>query len=115
MLKREHLPFFLLLAAFLLVAPVRAEDGVSLTDFPSKLAEQFGTSLFAGQLLASAIIVCLFIFPTLLLTRNQSAPLIVGFLAMSLCIGLGYLPVYVLAILTLIVAVMFGDKIVKRF
>lgn len=107
--------FFLLLAfAFLLVAPVRAEGDVSLTDFPTKLAEQLGIDVFAGKILASVIILLLFLLPCFLLTRSQPAHLIVGMAGLGFCIAMGWLPIYIFAIIGLLIAFGFTKMIGKH-
>ena len=109
MKKLLILSFFLLSLA--LVLPVYAEGEISLTDLPTKLAEQLDISLFAGQILASGIMLMLFLLPTLVMTKNQLAPLFAGLVALGITIALGWLPVYLFAILTLLIALMFANKI----
>jgi len=57
----------------------------------------------------------LFMFPTLILTRGKTnqmyAILFVGFLVMSVCIALTWLPYWILLIVGLLVASLWSGKI----
>jgi hypothetical protein len=96
---------------------VPPEEGVpgqvNLLDLPSKLAYALSIPLFAGQLLASTIVICTFIFPVLLLTRGKSiiALLIVGLATMGFLFALGWLPYWFILILVLIVAGLWSAKV----
>ena len=85
---------------------------VDLSTFPTDLANQLGISTFAGQLIASGIVIALFVFPTLFLSKKFSltdaVPLIMTFIAMSVCVALAWLPIWVFAITTLMVAFLYA-------
>jgi len=94
------------------------EDVVNLPDFPQKLCDALGmpTNLFAGQLLASSIVLSLFLLPTVFacskFNKDVVIPsLFVGIMALSFCIALDWLEVWLLLIVTLIVALAYMDKI----
>lgn len=89
-----------------------AEEGqVSIADFPQQLANAFDTSLFVGQLIATAMLLCFLEFPTLLLSKGQPAlALIVGLLALFICVGIGWLPIWTILVTCLFVGLLFGDK-----
>lgn len=93
--------------------------GVELSEFPASLASQFGISLFAGQILASSIVVAFFLFPTIFLQKQYNfssfATLIVGMMTMSLCVALTWLPVWVFAITAMLIAIMYAGQILKIF
>lgn len=91
--------------------------GIELSEFPTALAEQFGISTFAGNILASAIVIALFMFPIVFLQKKYNfssfATLIMGMVTMSLCVALGWFPVWIFAVITLIVAFMYSGKILS--
>jgi len=93
--------------------------GVELSEFPAALAEQFGVSLFAGQILASSIVIALFMFPTIFLQKKYNlssfATLIMGMMTMSLCVALSWLPVWVFAITAMLIAIMYAGQVLKIF
>jgi len=101
----------LLLVSLILVPNVYATDDVDLDEFDDYLAEKLNIALFPAQLLASAIILAVCLFPTLLLTRNILAHLMMGLIAMGICIALGFLPYWLLLIICMITALMFSGKI----
>lgn len=114
----------LVLACLLLfVSPVFAasSDTVNLANFPQQLATALGVSLFVGQLLASTIILCLVLFPTMMIAgyfgRSGSvfpAILIVGLSMMGVCVALTWLPVWLFAIVALLTGLLFADKITHK-
>ena len=93
--------------------------GVELSEFPAALANQFGISLFAGQILASSIVIAFFMFPTIFLQKKYNfssfASLIMGMMTMSLCVALTWLPVWVFAITAMLIAIMYAGQILKVF
>lgn len=98
-----------------------SSDVVNLAMFPNQLALNLGVSLFVGQLLASTILLCLFLFPTMMIAgyfgRSGSvfpAILIVGLSIMGVCVALTWLPVWVFAIVALLIGLLFADKITKK-
>lgn len=94
-------------------------SGVALSEFPAALASQFGISLFAGQILASSIVIAFFLFPTIFLQKQYNfssfATLIMGMLTMSLCVALTWLPVWVFAITAMLIAIMYAGQVLKIF
>ena len=85
---------------------------VDLTQFPSDLATQLGVSTFAGQLIASGIMIALFVFPTIFLSKTfrltDAISIVMAFISMSVCVALGWLPVWVFAITSLLIAFLFA-------
>lgn len=103
------LPTFL---SFFLVIPLAyAVDEVSLTDWPTYLATQLGISLFASQIMASVIVLALVLLPCMLLTKNIYAHIIFGICALGLTIALGWLPVYLFALISVALAIMLASKL----
>lgn len=97
------------------------EGAVSLSNLPAQLAIALGfdstsaTGLFAGQVCATLIFTCLFLFPTLFLSskfkRDALIPsVVVGFMGLVfgvVAFGLSY---WFLLILGLFVALMFAGS-----
>lgn len=90
------------------------EDSVDLTDFPDKLSEALGIPLFPSQLLSSAILMAIFMFPALALTRGKDTQflilLIFGNILMGVCIALTWLPYWFILILILLIAGIWSAK-----
>jgi len=111
----------LVLFVFTVAIPVvyaSDEDVVNLPDFPQKLCDALGmpTNLFAGQLLASSIVLALFLLPTVFacsqFNKDVVIPsLFVGVMSLSFCIALEWLPVWIFVLVAFLIALMFSDKI----
>jgi len=89
-------------------------------DLPKQLTERLGLpdsgDYFAGKILASCILLALFLLPTLFACSKFGkdaliASLVVGFSVLGFCIALGWLPYWILLIICLIVAFMFSGQI----
>jgi len=107
--------FFGILLVFMLIPCVYAEDdeAVNLSEFPLKLSEMMTIPLFAAELLASSIIVALFVLPTVFacskFKKDVTIPtLVVGIGALGFCIAMGWLPYWFLLVLCLLVALIFA-------
>lgn len=116
MMKPHYALLFLLLLAFLILIPnaYADDDTVELDELDDYLAAKLGISLFPAQLLTTAIMLGLFVFPTLLLARGHNEQMIAA-LGMTLvvfgfCIALSWLPYWFLIIVVMIVALMFSGK-----
>lgn len=109
---KASVPLFLVFIVLSLIGPVYAPDVVDISEFPQRLADAMGLQLIAGQLLASALVLCLFLLPTMLLTnkyRSQSiAVLIVGISVMGFLVATTWLPYWFLLVIVLIVALMYA-------
>jgi len=81
---------------------------VDISQTPQQLALALNISLFAGQVISSAIFICLFFFPALFLAKKfrlgDSTSIIVGVLSAGVCIAIGWLPVWVFAVICLLLA-----------
>lgn len=108
--------FFLIIQSLILTVHADTED-VDISQFPSKLAEALNIPLFAGQLMASGLIMAFFLLPTLVLTRGKNviAVIFMGFMAMSICIALTWLPYWILIVISLLIAWLYSGKISERF
>lgn len=111
------LPLFLYLIS--LIPLVYAEGEVNILNIPEYFADKLGIPLFAGQLLTSTIFLFTFLLPIALISRKKNvspfAELIVGFGIMSFCVALGWMPVWIFVIISLMVALFFSDAITSRF
>ena len=87
------------------------EDVVDFSQIPAKIAEALNIPLFPAQLITSCILMSIFLFPTLLLTRNAMAHLSVIVMTMGVCIALTWLPTWFLFIFCLLTALLFGSKV----
>lgn len=112
--------FFAIFLGLMLIPCVYADndEAVSLTDLPAKLSEFLTIPLFPAKLLTSSIILALFVIPTTFacskFNKDVVIPdLLVGFLALSFCISMGWLPVWIFVIIVLIVAVFFARKLTE--
>lgn len=117
----------LVLACLLLfVSPVFAasSDVVNLQNFPQQLATALGVPLFVSGILASVILLCFILFPAIMLAgyfggRSSGGAvlyiiLVIGLPISGACVGLGWLPVWLFAILALVVGLLFASKITEK-
>jgi hypothetical protein len=87
------------------------DNTVNLLDIPQHLANALGIPLYAGKLLASLCVTFIFMLPVMIFSRNLFALLFTGLLALGLCIGIGWLEVWYLLIIILIVASLWSGKV----
>jgi len=92
------------------------EDAVNLSEFPLKLSELMTIPLFAAKLLASSIILALFLLPTVFacsqFNKDVVIPaLLVGFGALSFLVAMQWLPIWLFVLLCFLMALLFSDKI----
>lgn len=110
---------FLFLSSLKLV--YAADDAtIDLASFDDMLAEKLGIDLFAARTLASTILLCLFLFPTMMIcgyfggfAAVAYSSIVVGVPVLGICIALGWLPVWVLVVIVIMIALLIGSKIVK--
>lgn len=111
-----HPLFFFLLGLSIYITPVHAEGAIDLSAFPQYLATQLGLSLFAGQLMASAIFISLFLFPCgLLLRKSQNVLFAVLLLLFGCTVAFGWLPFWFLIMAVMGVALAATFKVLERF
>lgn len=70
-----------------------------------------GMPLFAGQILASAIVCLAILIPVAIWGKGFLPSLIMGLLGLGFCTAIGWLPFWFLLILSMILALMFSGKI----
>jgi len=100
-----------LVYSVLLIYPAYASEEVDLADFPKQLSKKLNIPLFAAQLLTSGLFLALFLFPTLLLTKNVLAHLMIGLIIMGFCIAMGWLHYWFILVTLVVVALMFSGKV----
>jgi hypothetical protein len=107
---------FLFLVGLLALTPLAYAtdgEGINLSTFPQALADYFGVSLLAGQILATSIFLALFIFPLLVFTKGKNIILtvIVSFLVMGTCLAFGWLPYWIFILTAVTVGLLFGGSV----
>lgn len=92
-------------------------DNVNLQNFPQQLATALGIPLFAGEILAAVLLMSIVIVPILFFTRGKNPMLafILGFLMVCFGVAMGWVPIWIFAVMGLMIAVLFGNKIAERF
>jgi hypothetical protein len=88
-----------------------SEDAVSLAGFPQQLATALGIPLFAGQVLATVILMSIVLIPILYFTkgRNPLLAFIVGLCMYTFAIAMTWLPYWMLILLLVAIAGMFSS------
>jgi len=89
---------------FLLIPCVYAEEEVNLSNLPKKLAEMLTIPEIAAQYLTTGLFLALFLFPAFMLTKNIYAHLMLGLVVLGFCTVMGWIPVFLMIILILVVA-----------
>ena len=121
-MKRSISLFLIDLCLFLMVIPlchaIDEDQVVNLGDFPTKLADALGVSAFVGGLIASLILMSLFLFPSIMLAGYFGGSgavlytiIFVGLGSTVVCTALGWLPYWILILAGLIVALLFAGSI----
>jgi hypothetical protein len=99
-----------------LANPAQAAS-LNITDIPRNLGIQLGAGTFAGGLIASAILILALVLPTALIARKKNTgfvpELVMGFLGLCICVGIGWLSYWILLVIALLVAVMFAGTMRK--
>ena len=104
-------PLFLLLTlTFVNVAYAVEGDDINLGTFDDALAERFGTSVFAGGILATTILALMFLIPVAVYSKTFLPPTIIGILTIGFGIAVGWLDIFFLLVVVLVIALMFAGK-----
>lgn len=107
--KLLFLPFFLALTLTLInTTQAVAGDDVNLSTFDDALAERFNISVFAGGMLATTILGLMFLIPVAVYTKTLIPPMIMGILVIGFAIAVGWLDVFFMLIIVLVIAFMFS-------
>ena len=104
--------FFLLVT---LIIPVYADDEpeVNLVNLPEQLGDAWGISPFAAGLFMSTIVFFAFLFPLIIWRKSGLIVLIVGFSTMGFCIAIGWLPYWIMLLISLLIAALYASTIKK--
>jgi len=98
-----------------LASPLHADSQINLSDVPEQLAEKLGIPLFAGQILASAIVMFIPLLCISLLARGKYrhawiAEMFVGFMFLAFVVAIQWCPYWLLIILAMLVSLMFAGQ-----
>lgn len=90
--------------------------GFSVSDVPSSIESGLGitgSDGFIGGLIASLVLLCLVLFPTMILTKGKAYSLyiLVSMAVLAPLVGLGWFPIYVYIIIVLLIALKFGREL----
>jgi len=107
----------LLIMPVSLVHAIDEDEVVNFGEFPDKLAEALNIDLPSAKLLSCSIILCLFLFPSMLiggwfggLGGAILSIVVVGLPVGGFLVSMGWLPIWVYVMLCIIVALMFSGK-----
>jgi hypothetical protein len=99
-----------------MVHAIDEDEVVNLGDFPQKLADALNVSLFVGQLLVSLIFMAIFLLPSMLIAGYWGGGgavlydiIFVGLGTSGVCVALGWLPVWTMLIICMLVALLFAS------
>ena len=81
-----------------------------LTGLPTYMATKFSIDLLAAQVLMSVILLSLFLFPTMFLSKRIYPTIFVGIGALGFCVAVGWLPIYLFFLISLITAALVMGK-----
>lgn len=104
--------FFILLNLF---SPVYATSDVNMSAIPSYLADKLSIPTFAGQILATTIILMITLLPIALIRHRRGfvVELVVGTVVLGFSIAIGWLPYWFLLVVCLLIAGMFAGNMRK--
>jgi hypothetical protein len=96
---------------FLFFRSLVGQTDINLMDIPTFLAERLGISVFAAGLLASGVVILLPIIIISILTRGKGfiMQLMVTLVFLGLDVAVGWLPVWLFAIVILLIAFGFAS------
>jgi len=107
-------PFFMLLLAFTIGCVYAEEEpDVNVMDLPGNLAAHLGVSVFVAEVILSSLFLFSVGLTLSVLKAKGLLILIVTFPLMGVLIAIGWLPFWILLLLSLLVAFMYADKIKK--
>lgn len=110
-MNKYSIPILVLVLSLLQIRMVSAQEDVNLAELPSQLAARLTIPLFAAQILTTAIFLAIFLFPTLLLTRNLMVHLVMGIVVLGFCIAMTWLPWWLLFVLCMLIALLFSGSV----
>lgn len=86
-------------------------EEINLDTFPIALGAALHIGTFGGQILASSFVLMMFLLPVSIWSKNNMVALIIGITIMSFLIGIGWLPIWILLALSMLIASMYASKI----
>ncbi|MDH5765037.1 MAG: DUF2341 domain-containing protein [Gammaproteobacteria bacterium] len=94
--------------------PIVGPD-VNLVELPVQLAEHWGISSFAAGIFMSGLLSFGFLLALLLIPKKPSilATMIVGFCVLGFCIAIGWLPYWIMLLISLLIAAIYASTIKK--
>lgn len=116
-MNKVAISLFFLFLSILIIPSVYAAGSFEVSDVPSYLDEQLGCGEFVGGLIASVVLLCIVMLPTMYLTKGKAYSLyiIFGLLVLAPLVGLGWLPVWLYIIIILLIALGFGKQLAVFF
>ena len=94
-------------------------EGIDFNEIPVKLAEALNISTFSGQILASLIFLLLVMLPVLFLAKTTRlsffSVLLTGGVTLGFLTALGWLPYWVILIVSMVVAYAFASFLKGMF
>ena len=94
-------------------------EGIDFNEIPVKLAEALNISTFSGQILASLIFMLFVLLPVLYLAKTMKlsffAVLLTGGVTLGFLTALGWLPYWVILVVSLVVAYAFANTLKGMF
>ena len=102
----------------ILILPVYAENDspqIDLTTFPKAIAEALNIPVFAGGILCSMILIFMWMLPLNILRRGIGLlpNLIIGVGLLAFCVAIGWLPYWIMLLISLIIASVYSNTIKK--
>jgi hypothetical protein len=90
--------------------------GIDFTNLPSYIATCFNMSLFPAQILTSTLLIALFTIPILYLTKGKfGIGMLVGFLILCFCVGIGWLDQWFIIMTVALVSLAVGNTAKNAF
>lgn len=92
-------------------------QSISLEDIPAAVADLWGITLASAQILLSIIVILAVLLPTMYLSKgsNEMIIIIMTFITISLLVGIGWLPFWILIAIVSVMAIAWaflGSKVV---
>ena len=112
---------FLTMMFFILKAQAD-DDGtdytkINLTDIPIRVADSLNIDNFSGQLICSCIFIMIVLIPIAMITKGKYGSMIpecaITLVVMGICIGIGWLPVWVFLVFCMLIGLMIAVRMRK--
>lgn len=104
--------FFLVLTSYLIGV---AHAQFDLMEIPTYIDNQLGVGEFIGGLLASMFVLCITLFPIIIMTRGRSTMyglyVLVGLVVLAPLVGMGWFPIWIYIIIVIALSIGLGRMI----